>query len=154
MVKMTDLPEFDRNIFMGMECPSFETRPWVESLPLNQLRVAFITTAGLHRRNDRPFQMNQLDFYRVIPGDAQDNDLVMSHGAASFDRTGYQRDSNVVFPLNRLRELAEEGVIDSVADYHYSFGTPLSMAENKTVAKELADLLKKDNVNAVLMFPV
>ena len=78
----------------------------------------------------------------------------MSHMAASFDRTGFQRDWNVVFPLDRMRELADEGIIGSVADYHYSFGTPLSVQENETVAKELGDLFKKDHVNAVLLFPV
>ena len=94
------------------------------------------------------------DYYRVIPGDTRDGEVVMSHGAASFDRTGYQRDWNVVFPLDRLRELADEGVIGSVADYLYSFGTPLTESENETVASELSDLLKKDHVDAVLLFPV
>jgi hypothetical protein len=28
--------------------------------------------------------------------------------AASFDRSGYQRDWNVIFPLDRLREMADE----------------------------------------------
>ena len=154
MVRMTDLPEMAQKILMGMECPTFETEPWINGPPLNQRRVVLITTAGLHLRIDRPFQMNQPDYYRVIPGDAQDNDLIMSHGASSFDRTGYQRDLNVVFPLERLRELAEEGIIGSIADYHYSFGTPLGVPEYKTVAKELDDLFEKDKVNAVLLFPV
>ena len=154
MVKLADLSDIEQKIFMEMECPVFETRPWAEGPPLDQRRVAMITTAGLHMRSDRPFQMGQPDLYRVIPGYAGNSDLVMSHGAASFDRTGYQRDLNVVFPIDRLRELAEEGVIGSVADYHYAFGTPLSIEQNETVAKELGDLLKKDNVNAVLLFPV
>ena len=154
MVRMADLPEFDRNILMGMECPSFETQPWAEGPPLNRRRVAMITTAGLHMRSDRPFQMGQPDLYRVIPGYADNSDLVMSHGAASFDRTGYQRDLNVVFPIDRLRELEEEGMIGSLADFHYSFGTPLTLVQSETAAKELGNLLKKDTVDAVLLFPV
>jgi D-proline reductase (dithiol) PrdB len=154
MVRMADIPEIEKNILMGMECPSFETSPWAFGQPLNQRRVAMITTSGLHLRSDRPFQMGQRDLYRVIPGDAGNNDLVMSHGAASFDRTGYQRDLNVVFPIDRLRELAAEAVIGSLADYHYAFGTPLSLSQSETAAKELGDLLKKDNVNALLLFPV
>ncbi len=154
MVRMSDLPEMSRNILMGMECPEFETQPWAEGVPLDQRRVAMITTAGLHLRSDRPFQMGQPDYYRVIPGSVENNDLLMSHGAASFDRTGYQRDLNVIFPIDRLRELSKEGVIGSVADYHYSFGTPLSLEQNETVAKELEALFKKDNVDAVLLFPV
>lgn len=154
MVRMAELPEFDQNILMGMECPSFKNQPWAQGPPLNQRRVAMITTAGLHMRSDKPFQMGQADLYRVIPGDAINSDLVMSHGAASFDRTGYQRDLNVVFPIDRLRELAEDGVIGSLADYHYAFGTPLSLEQSEMAANELGDLLKKDNVSAVLLFPV
>ena len=154
MVRMSDLPEIDQKILLGMEGPTFESRPWVEGTSINQRRVALITTAGIHKRQDRPFQMGQPDYYRVIPGDTRDNDIVMSHGAASFDRTGYQRDWNVVFPLDRLRELADDGVIGSVADFHYSFGTPLTMPENESAARELSELFKKDKVDAVLIFPV
>jgi D-proline reductase (dithiol) PrdB len=154
MVRLSDLPEIDQKILLGMEGPTFESRPWVNGPPLNRRRVALITTAGLHKRTDRPFQMGQPDFYRIIPGDTRDNQIVMSHGAASFDRSGYQQDWNVVFPLDRLRELADEGVIGSVADYHYSFGTPLSLRESEMAAEELSDFLKKDRVNGVLLFPV
>ena len=80
MVRMADLPEFDQNILTGMECPSFENRPWVEGPLVKQRRVAMITTAGLHMRSDKPFQMGQPDLYRVIPGHAGNSDLVMSHG--------------------------------------------------------------------------
>lgn len=55
----------------------------------------------------------------------------MSHISVNFDRTGYQQDLNVVFPIELLIELATENVIGSVADYHYSFmGTtdPAEMA--------------------------
>jgi len=154
MVRMADLPEMSRKFLTGMECPEFDTQPWIEGPPLSQRRIAMITTAGLHLRSDRPFQMGQPDFYRIIQGNTQNNDLVMSHGAASFDRTGYQRDLNVVFPIDRLRELVDEEIIGSLADYHYSFGTPLSLEQNETAANELSDLFKKDNVNAVLLFPV
>ena len=154
MVRMADLPEAERDMLMKFDCPSFETQPWVSGPPLNQRRIALVTTAGLHGRNDRPFQMNQPDFYRVIPGDAQANDLVMSHLAPSFDRSGYQRDWNVLFPLDRLREMKDEGIIGSLAEFHYSFGTPLSVEETEMAAKEIADLCKKDHVNAVLLFPV
>ena len=154
MVRMADLPEIDQKILMGMEGPTFESRPWVEGPPLNQRRVALITTAGLHKRGDRPFQMGQPDYYRVIPGDTRDGEVVMSHGAASFDRTGFQRDWNVVFPLDRLKELAEEGVIRSVADFHYSFmGAVDPMAVEKE-ARQVARLLMGDKVDAVLLLPV
>jgi D-proline reductase (dithiol) PrdB len=151
---MADLPEYDQKKLMSKDGPTFDSRPWVTGPPLKTRRVALLTTAGLHKRSDRPFQMGQPDYYRVIPGDDTGGQIVMSHRATSFDRSGYQQDWNVVFPLDRLRELAEEGVIGSVADFHYSFGTAMTLSENEVVAAELSELLKKDHVNAVLLFPV
>ena len=155
MVRLENMNEAEREMLMRLPCPTFETRPWVSGPPLSQRRIAIITTAGLHLRNDRPFQLDPSDFYRVIPGDVQANDLVMSHISAGFDRTGYQRDWNVVFPLDRLRELVAEGTIGSLADFHYSISSaPRQPAEFETPVREVTRLLMKDNVNAVLLFPV
>ena len=83
-----------------------------------------ISTAGLHRRGDRPFSLGSED-YRVIPGDVKANDLVMSHVSTNFDRTGFQQDLNVIFPIDRLREMAERGEIGSIADFISSFLTDI-----------------------------
>ncbi len=154
MVRLEKLDEDERKMLLSIPCPTFETRPWVGGPPLSQRRVAIITTAGLHLRNDRPFQMDPNDFYRVIPGYIQANDLVMSHMSAGFDRTGYQLDWNVVIPLDRLREMVTEGIIDSVADFHYSVNSAHQPAEFDAPMREITRLLKKDNVNAALLLPV
>ncbi len=154
MVRLEKLSEVERKMLLGFPCPSYETQPWVSGPSLSQRRVAIVTTSGLHRRDDRPFQLDPNDFYRVIPGDVEANDLVMSHIAASFDRSGFQRDWNVVFPLDRLRELEAEGIIGSLADFHYSVSSAHQSAELGAPAREIAGLLKKDNVNAVILTPV
>ena len=113
-----------------------------------------MSTAGLHKRGDRPFTFDAGDGYRIIPGDVAANDLVMTHVSTNFDRSGFQQDWNVVFPVDRLRELAEEGHIGSVAQYHYSFmgaHDPIALEEQ---ARSVADLMKKDQVDAVLLVPV
>ena len=133
------------------QCQTFDTFPWVEGPPLNERRVAIVATSGVHMPNDRPFQFNQHDTYRVIPGSASANDLVMSHGEASFDRTGFQRDGNMAFPIDRLREMAADGIIGSLAGFHYSFGAPMSEEETETAAREIGRLLKGDKVTAALM---
>jgi len=155
MVRLETMSEAEREITQRMAqiCPSFETWPWVNGPPLSQRRVAIITTAGLHTRNDRPFQLVQDDYYRVIPGDVRANDLVMSHLSAGMDRTGYQRDWNVVFPLDRLRELVKEGIIGSVADFHYSYNSSRAKEDSTDPIREVAGFLKKDKVDAVLLFP-
>ncbi len=155
MVRLEKLSEEDREIMqkIALTCPSFETHPWVNGPPLSQRRVAIISTAGLHGRHDRPFPMDPDDFYRVIPGNVQSNDLVMSQPSPGMDSTGYQRDWNVVFPLDRLREMAAEGIIGSLADFHYSYHTSNVNERNTEPIREIAGLLKKDNVDAVLLLP-
>jgi D-proline reductase (dithiol) PrdB len=78
----------------------------------------------------------------------------MTHISTNFDRTGFQRDWNVVFPLDRLKELAADGIIGSVAVYHYSFMGATDPAMMEPEAKNLAGLLKGDRVDAALLVPV
>jgi D-proline reductase (dithiol) PrdB len=153
-MRLEKVSEEERKLLLGFKCPSFDTHPWVNGPPLNKRRVAIVTSAGVHGRHDRPFSRNPDDFYRVIPGDVQPNDLVMSHMAASFDRSGFQRDWNVVFPLDRLREMAAEGIIGSLAAFHYSYNSPRAQPDAPAPIRDIAGLLKQDNVNAVLLFPV
>jgi len=154
MVRLDQLSEAERKYHEELSCPTFETQPWVEGPPLSHRRVAIVSTAGLHKRGDRPFTLEPGDYYRVIPGHLKANDLVMTHVSANFDRSGFQQDWNVVFPVDLLRELAKEGVIGSVADFHYSFmgaHDPMSMQQQ---ARNVAGLLKKDKVDAALLLPV
>ncbi len=152
MVRLIDVPEPERSHLVEMECPTFDTRPWVPGPPLNRRRVAIVSTAGLQRRGDRPFGFRSTE-YRVINEDG-DDDIVMSHVSTNFDRSGFQQDLNVIFPLARLRELAAEGVIGSIAKYHYSFMGATEPTDLESVAGELAGLLKEDQVNAVLLAPI
>jgi D-proline reductase (dithiol) PrdB len=137
----------------NLPCPTFETAPFVKAPPKSERRVAIVSTAGLHRRGDRPFTLGSEDF-RVIPGDIKANDLVMSHVSTNFDRTGFQLDLNVLFPLDRLREMAARGEIGSLADYHYSFMGATEPEKMEPAAHALASLLKNDGVNVVLLVPV
>jgi len=154
MARLELMSPIERKHLEGAKCPSFESRPWVTGPPLNQRRVAIISTAGLHTKKDRPFTLDRGDNYRVIPGDIKSSELLISHLSANFDRTGFQQDWNVMFPLDRLRELAKEGIIGSVADYHYSFMGATDPLRLEKDVRNLASILKKDQVNAVLLVPV
>ncbi len=110
MARLENLPEPIIKHLADLPCPVFETTPFVEAPIPGERRVAMISTAGLHRRGDRPFSLGSEDF-RVIPGDVKANDLVMSHVSTNFDRTGFQQDLNVIFPIDRLREMAGRGEI-------------------------------------------
>ena len=155
MARLSDLPEWERHHHLDKisALPDYGVTPYVSGPPLNKRRVAIVTTAGLHVRGDRPFEMGSAD-YRIIPGDAPAADVVMSHISVNYDRSGFQEDLNVVFPLERLRELQAEGVIGSISDFHYSFMGASQGHTLETKARELAGLMKKDKVDAVLLTPV
>ena len=157
MVRLADLPDFERSHMLdklkGLE--EFIARPWVKPPPLAKCRIAIVSTAGLHARDDRPFGPSATATdYRIIPGDTPASELVMSHQSVNFDRTGFQEDHNVAFPLDRLNELARAGTIGAVADFHYSFMGAAPIRKIEAKARELAGLLKKDHVDAVVLCPV
>jgi D-proline reductase (dithiol) PrdB len=79
----------------------------------------------------------------------------MTQSSANFDRTGFQQDVNVVFPIDRLRELRDAGEVGEIADYHYAInGAGWLPHQIEATAREMAGLLKEDRVNAVLLVPV
>ena len=92
--------------------------------------------------------------YRVIPADTKPDEVLISHISVNFDRTGFQEDWNVVFPLDRLRELADKGAMGSVAQIHYSFMGATDPVQMEPHARELAGRLKQDAVDAVILPPV
>ncbi|HSC94715.1 MAG TPA: glycine/sarcosine/betaine reductase selenoprotein B family protein [Burkholderiales bacterium] len=155
MARLTDFSDSEQQHHLQKirELPDFGETPFVPGPPLRERRVAIVTTSGVHARGDRPFEIGATD-YRIIPGDTPAADLIMSHSSVNFDRSGFQEDVNVVFPLDRLRELEAGGGIGAISGFHYSFmgAAPIRALEPK--ARELAILLKKDHVDAVLLTPV
>jgi D-proline reductase (dithiol) PrdB len=158
MARLADLPEWEREHLLNLkdQAPRFTSQPWVDGPPLAERRVALVSTAGLHARDDRPFSGSAgATEYRMIPAETSSGDLVMSHVSVNFDRTGFRRDPELVFPLTRLKELAAEKVIGTVASFHYSFmGAPFPPTRFEKKARELAGLLKRDRVDAVVLIPV
>jgi D-proline reductase (dithiol) PrdB len=86
--------------------------------PLREARVMIVTSAGVHLDDDPPFDHPNDMTYRRIPHHTPAGRLRPSH-PTPVRRPG-EVDINVVFPYQRLDELAAEGVIGSVADYHLS----------------------------------
>ena len=72
--------------------------------------VALVTTAGVHLKDDRPFELtNRLGdhTFRAIPHDTPFAQLALSH--IGYNTKKISQDINCVFPLERLRELAQGG---------------------------------------------
>ncbi len=153
MVRLAQYSESERRHLLNLPCPTYTSTPFVSGMQLSAARVAIISTAGLHRRTDRPFAVGESG-YRLIPKDVKTNELIMSHISTNFDRIGFQQDLNTVFPLDRLKELAMDGLIGSVAAYHYSFMGATDPTRMEQEARNLCSILKNDQVTAVLLVPV
>jgi len=133
--------------------------PWTPlSKPLNECRVAIITTAGVHLKTDEPFDMFDEEgdaTYREIPSSSTQKDLMITHDY--YEHIDADIDVNIIFPIDRLRELEEEGVVASVAINHYGFmghivGSYVSKLIHET-AKEVAGKLEADGVDIVVIVP-
>lgn len=138
----------------GLPAPEFDTTAWVTPVPLAEARVAIVTTAALHEARDEGFTNDDTGF-RVI--DRADRDLVLGHWSPNFDRAGFAADLDVVFPIDRLEELAAAGRIGSVAPRHLAFAGN----QEDTVSHIRLDsgpaaaaLLAADAVDVVLLTPV
>lgn len=153
MVRLADLSEAEAEHLLTLSCPDNDDSPWTVAPDAASIRLAIVTTAGLSRRDDPAFKPSSTD-YRVVPAEVSTSELLMSHVSTNFDRSGFQQDINVVFPIDRLRELADAGDIASVASLHYSFMGAAEPEKLEAKARELAGLLKEDRVNAVLLTPV
>ena len=153
MVRLKDIPAGEREMLMNLEMPHFDSTPFVKGKPLSEQRVAILSTAALQTRSDPVFSWRDTS-YRVIPSQTKPNDIIMSHVSVNFDRSGFQQDYNVCFPLDRLRELADGGVIGSVADYHYTILGANDPERLEDTARRLAGLMQRDAVDTALLVPV
>jgi D-proline reductase (dithiol) PrdB len=129
-----------------------EKIPWTPlRKPLSESTVVLLTTGGVHMRSDKPFNLNSDSTFRVIPKNAQREDLAISHQA--YDRTDALKDINLVFPIERLRELETEHVIGRLADEQYGFGLEGNAERLMPSIKEVARRISKKKIDLALLVP-
>lgn len=156
MVRLSDLHEAEAAHLRARAeaMPRIDPGEWLRPKPLSESTVAIVSTAGLHLRSDAPFTLGALD-YRVVPGDTDWGDVVLSHVSTNFDRSAFQQDPNISFPLNRLQEMADAGEIGAVSPRHYSFmGAMPNPALFEDTGTEVGKMLAADGVDVVLLVPV
>ena len=124
--------------------------------PMSELRVALGSSGGVYVNTQTPFDMESHkgdDSVRWIPGDVNSEDLSFAHD--HYDHTDAEEDPNCVFPIDRLRELAAERVIGSVAAEHVGFMgfVPDPTRLIREIAPGVASRLKRDGVDAVILSP-
>lgn len=151
MVQISEMPAVGRGFIEELEMPEFEHPAWTKPVAAQHRRVAIVSSAAVSRRGEKPFSWLARD-YRVIG--RRDRDLVMSHVAVEYDRTGWQQDLNTIIPLDRLDQMAAAGEIGSVADEHYAFMGAADPRDMEKSAREVAGRMRQEGVNTILLAPV
>ncbi|MFL2526859.1 MAG: glycine/sarcosine/betaine reductase selenoprotein B family protein [Candidatus Azotimanducaceae bacterium] len=135
------------------ECPKPENPAFVIPKPLSDSKVAIVTSASLHHEDDDDFAPSDTG-YRVLEKDRRD--IVVGHWSPNFDASGVSADLNVVFPIDRLQELENQGVIGSVSEVHIAVaGNQFDLSGIRLDGgPSAAALLNKHEVDVVLLTPV
>ncbi len=137
---------------------------WVESespppfvlleKPLAECRVGLIASGGIYAAGQVAFHHADDVSYRVVATDTPTERLRATHFA--YDLTDARSDPNVVFPIDVLRGLVEEGEIGGLADAFYTFmgGIYSARKVRDVLAPELTRRVVEDQVDLVLLVPV
>jgi D-proline reductase (dithiol) PrdB len=129
----------------------FETTAFTAPPRLSEAKVAIVTTGALVTGDHTDWNLWDQTF-RELP--RAEREFRMAHWSLNFDRTGFTTDINVLYPIDRLEELAAEGIIGSVAPRHLSFlgaqHDTLSTIRLDT-GPAAAKLLRDDGVDVVLL---
>jgi len=121
--------------------------------PLSGMRLALVTTGGVHLTTDRRFDIDDPlgdCSYREIPANAEN--LTWTH---AYYRPENAADLDAVFPLWTARRLVEEGVVGELSRRHFSFMGAIHDPEPlvRETAPEVTGMLADDGVDAVLLTP-
>jgi D-proline reductase (dithiol) PrdB len=129
--------------------------------PLRECTVALVSTAGVARRDDRPFDQEGErrnpwwgdPTFREIPLGTTEGDVEIHH--MHVDPRFAQADLDVVLPMRRLAELAGEAFVGRPAPTHYSLmGYILDATELVgTAAPAIASRMRAEGVDAAALVP-
>ena len=112
---------------------------------------SLVSTAGVHLRDQEPYNLEGDNSWRLIPGDVQASQLMVTHD--HYNHQDADQDINCIFPIDRLRELAADGIIGGVGDKHLGF---MGYTQNlrdlyERVAPEMAKIMLRSKADAVLL---
>ena len=121
--------------------------------PLNQSRVALLSSAALRLAHQTPFIPREDSSYRRVPSDPTAGNIIIDHhsGIGKVPK----QDPEIVFPRTALARLAEKGIIGALAPFHFSFMGGLrdhGKIENE-LAPAIAAELKQAEVDLALLVP-
>ena len=135
----------------------FETTTWTPfEKQLEEAKVAVLCSSGISRKNQQPYDPLTRDnlTYREIPKDTRARDMVINY--SYYDHADADKDPNIVFPIDRFRELEQEGFIGELAEINYGLGMGRMFkrtALQTQLAAEIAGKLREAKVDVLFCVP-
>ncbi|MEJ7623067.1 MAG: glycine/sarcosine/betaine reductase selenoprotein B family protein [Pyrinomonadaceae bacterium] len=124
--------------------------------PLSECRLTFVSTAGVQPKGSVPFDtvhpVGDYSFRRV-PSDSRVADLEIHQ--LKYPTIGAKKDLNVIFPIERLQEIAKDGLIGELAPNFFSFigyNMDAEMLE-PSLAENMADAVEAEGSDVALLAP-
>lgn len=124
--------------------------------PLSEMRVALVSSGGVYLEGSQPFDMQSTRgdvSVRWIPSQVPISKIRFEHD--HYDHHDAEEDPNCMFPIGRLRELAEIGVVGGLAKVHVGFMGWIPNPDRflEETIPEVIDRLKQDRVDAAVFSP-
>ncbi|HEV2147348.1 MAG TPA: glycine/sarcosine/betaine reductase selenoprotein B family protein [Longimicrobiaceae bacterium] len=124
--------------------------------PLSECRLVFVSTSGVQPRGSLPFDtVHPVGDYtfRRVPSSSRVEELEIHQ--LKYPTAGANRDLNVIFPIERLRELADEGVIGGLTENFYTFiGYNMDPERlERTLAEDIATAISEEGADIALAAP-
>jgi D-proline reductase (dithiol) PrdB len=124
--------------------------------PLSESRLTFVSTAGVQPRGTLPFDtVHPVGDYtfRRVPSVSKPGELEIHQ--LKYPTAGALKDLNVIFPIERLGELAAEKVIGSLTPNFFSFiGYNMDPERlEATLAEEIAEAVVAERADVALLAP-
>lgn len=124
--------------------------------PLSESRLTFVSSAGVQPKGTMPFDVVHPvgDYsFRRVPTGLKPEELEIHQ--LKYPTVGANRDLNVIFPIERLQELAAEGVIGGLTEHFFSFiGYNMDPDRlEQTLAEDIADAVVASGADVALLCP-
>ena len=160
---MGDLSEFPlkyRLFLKTYQWRRIDPVPWAPlKKPLAESRLVLVSSAGIVASNQEPFDNSVRGgdpSIREIPSDVDVSSLIETHRSDAFDHKGIRLDPNLAFPVDRLRELSEAGIIGALNHRYLSIMGSVTAPGRllKRTIPQVVPKLVEDQVDMAILIPV
>ena len=160
---MGDLSEFPlkyRLFLKTYQWRRIDPVPWAPlKKPLAESRLVLVSSAGIVASDQEPFDNSVRGgdpSIREIPSDVDVSSLIETHRSDAFDHKGIRLDPNLAFPVDRLRELSEAGIIGALNHRYLSIMGSVTAPGRllKRTIPQVVPKLVEDQVDMAILIPV